>query len=189
MRRALARWLFLLLALIGLLLICFAYNLGVLAPLSCFINPLIERATGETPEAKVAAYLEAIRNGNEASAYNCWRPINERLGSDYETRRQAVTGAISALSSGFSFRILEVEWWSTCCEPHVINDPKNAGFARLRVAVGGFAGKNVIYVFDVLNGCPYWGEMLGCPIRHWRILDAYPEGEEPLYWKWPREWE
>lgn len=138
----------------------------------------------------MAAYLEVILQGDKASAYNCWRPANERLGPEYEARRQAVTEAISALGSNFSFHVLDVEWWSTCCEPHVIDDPRNAGFARLRVAVGGTPEDEITYVFDVgVTGGPYYGEMMGCPVRHWRIVDAYPEGEEPLYWKWPREWE
>ena len=191
MKRVFVRWPFLLLALIGVLLILFAWYFGVpplTPPLSCFLNPLIERAVGEIPEAKVAAYLEAIRQGDKASAHDCWRPANEHLGPEYEMRRQAVTGAISALSSDFSFRVLDVEWWRTCCEPGVIEDPGNAGFARLRVAIGEAPGEKIIYVFDVLvAGGSYWGELVGCPVRHWEIIDAYPEGEEPLYWKWPFE--
>jgi len=183
MRRVLARWPFLLLALgIGVLLILVTY------PLSCSIDPLIERAKGEIPEAKVIAYLEAVRQGDEVSAHNCWRPANEHLGPDYEARRQAVTEAISALGSNFSFHVLNVEWWRTCCEPGVIDDPKNAGFARLRVTIGEPSGEKIIYVFDVLvTGGSYWGELVGCPVRHWEIIDAYPDGEEPLYWMWPFE--
>ena len=94
--------------------------------------------------------------------------------------------AISALGPDLSFRILDVEWWRTCCEPGVIDDPGNAGFARIHVAIRGAPGEKIIHVFDVLAGAPYWGEVIGCPARHWTIIDAYPEGEEPLYWKWPR---
>lgn len=119
------------------------------------------------------------------SAHNCWRPAKKHWGPEYETRWQAITGAISALGSDFSFRILDVEWWRTCCEPGVIDDLRNAGFARLRVAIGGAPGKKIGYVFDVLDGATYWGEMMGCPFRHWEIIDTHPEGEEPLYWKWP----
>jgi hypothetical protein len=192
MRRVLARWPFLLLALISALLILDWWFLGptLTTPLACLINPFIERATGEIPEAKVAAYLEAIRQGNRASAYNCWRTANEHLGTEYETRRQAVTKAISALGSDLLFRVLDVEWWSNCCEPCVIDDPRRAGFARLRVAVGVATEKKITYVFDVwVTGGPYYGDMMGCPVRHWEIIDAYPEGEEPLYWRWPREWQ
>jgi len=167
----LARWLFLLLTLVGLLFVLVAWNFGIPSRIPCFINPLIEQVTGETPEAKVVAYLEATRQGDEA-------------------RRQAVIETISALGADLSFRVLDVEWWSNCCEPCVIDDPRRAGFARLRVAVGGATGDEIIYVFDVwVTGGPYYGEMMGCPVRHWEIIDAYPEGEEPLYWKWPREWE
>jgi len=22
-------------------------------------------------------------------------------------------------------------------------------------------------------------------VRHWQIVEVYPAGEEPLYWRWP----
>lgn len=186
----LARWLFLLLTLVGLLFVLVAWNFGIPSRIPCFINPLIEQVTGETPEAKVVAYLEATRQGDEVAAYNCWLPAADPPSPEYEARRQAVIETISALGADLSFRVLDVEWWSNCCEPCVIDDPRRAGFARLRVAVGGATGDEIIYVFDVwVTGGPYYGEMMGCPVRHWEIMDAYPDGEEPLYWKWPREWE
>lgn len=96
--------------------------------------------------------------------------------------------AMSALDSEFSLRVLNVECWSNCCRRYVTDNPRSAGFGRLRVAVGGATGDEIIRVFDVwVTGGPYYGEMMGCPVRHWRIIDAYPEGEEPLYWKWPAE--
>ena len=195
MKRALARWLFLLLTLVGLLFILAAWSFGIPSqapPLACLINPLIERVTGETPEAKVVAYLEATRQGDEVAAYNCWLPAADPPSPEYETRRQAVMEAISALGADLSFRVLDIEWWSTCCEPGMIDNPRDAGFARLRVAVGGSAEDGISYVFDVLAiGGAHWGEMMGCPVRHWEIIDAYPEGEEPLYWMWSRkgEWQ
>jgi len=81
MKGVLARWPFLLLALIGVLLILFACDSGI-PPLTA---PL-ERVTGKRPEAKVAAYLEAIRQGDKASAYNWWRPAKEHLGPEYVSR-------------------------------------------------------------------------------------------------------
>ena len=191
MKKVLARWLFLLLTLVGLLFILAAWSFGIPSqapPLACFINPLIERVTGETPEAEVVAYLEATRQGDEVTAYDCWLPATDPPSPEYETRRQAVMETISALGSDLSFRVLNIEWWNTCCEPGVIDDPKNAGFARLRVAIGGDIDERIIYVFDVLAiGGAHWGEMMGCPVRHWEIIDAYPEGEEPLYWMWSRK--
>ena len=191
MKRALARWSFFLLALVGLLSILVAWNLGIPShapPLACFINPLIERVTGETPEAKVVAYLEATRRRDEVTAHGCWVPASEPPSPEYETRRQTVMETISALGTDLSFRVLDVEWWRTCCEPGVIDNPRDAGFARLRVAVGGSAEDGISYFFDVLAiGGAHWGEMMGCPVRHWEIIDAYPEGEKPLYWKWPFE--
>ena len=189
----LARWPFLLLALVGLLFILVVWSLGIPSlapPLACLVNPLIEQVTEETPEARVVAYLEATRQGDEVAAQDCWLPAADPPSPEYAARRQAVMEAISALGSDLSFRVLDIEWWRTCCEPGVIDDPRDAGFARLRIAIGGDTDERIIYVFDVLAvGGSHWGEMMGCPLRHWEIIDAYPEGEEPLYWIWSRSGE
>ena len=142
------------------------------------VNLLIDWIKGETtPQAKVVAYLEAIARGDEEAALAMW--IGQRqLGPDYEERRGAVTGELMALGGDLSYRILDVEWWSTCCEPHVIEDPREAGFARLKVAVG-----DAVYIFDVLAPYYWWeGHYLAWG---WRIVDVYHEGEAHLAWPYP----
>ncbi len=170
---------------LGIALVVFAFlpvsrSAAVLGP----VNRLVERVIGETPQTKVSSYLELVASGARQEALALW-PANERLGSEYEVRRQSVTSELEDLRLELMPRVLSIEWWGTCCEPHVTADSRDAGFARLWVEVsrGREPGQ---YVFDILAlGGPYSGEMQGYPVRHWQIVDVYPVGEEPLLWGWP----
>ena len=144
------------------------------------VSLLMETLRGETtPQARVEAYLKAIAKGDERAALAMWPP-NERLGPDYDERRLAITEKLLALGDDLAYRILDAEWWSTCCEPHVVNDPRLAGFARIKTLING-----EVYVFDVLatkgRGC--WG--MGGHRWGWRIVDIYPLFGKPLYWTFP----
>ena len=139
--------------------------------------------SGETPQAKVSSYLALVARGDRDRALALW-PTSERLGPEYEARRHSVTTELEELGPELSHRVLEIEWWGTCCEPHVITDSREAGFARLWVEVSGGSEPRQ-YMFDVLVLGGYWGWMEGYPVRHWQILDVYPAGEEPLVWRWP----
>jgi len=142
------------------------------------INLLMDWVKGETtPQAKVAAYLEAIAQGHEEAALARWPP-QRRLGPDYEERRHAVTRELLALGGDLTYHILAVEWWSTCCEPHVIEGPREAGFARLKVAVG-----DAVYIFDILATYGWWGKRYLA--WGWRIVDVYHEGDTTLAWPYP----
>jgi len=146
------------------------------------VNLLIDRVRGETTpqarvRARVTAYLEAIARGDEVAALAMW-PAQERLGPEYQERRRAVTEQLLALGDDLTYRILDVRWWSTCCEPRVIGNPRHAGFARLSVAVD-----DEVYVFDVLAHYGWWGEHYMA--WGWRIVDIYHEGEPHLAWPWP----
>jgi len=156
----------------------------MLAPVLGPVNRLVERVSGETPQAKVASYLALAARGDREPALALW-PANEQLGPEYETRRHSVTTELEQLGPELNHRALKIEWWSTCCEPHVITDSREAGFARLWVEVcrGNEARQ---YVFDLLAPpMPYLGRWEGYPVRHWQILDVYPVEREPLVWRWP----
>jgi hypothetical protein len=83
---------------------------------------------------------------------------------------------VAARPSGYHF--VKTEWWTTCCDPHPIDGPRNAGLARMTVAIDG-AGT---YVFDVLaHDTVYWGDAEGNPPHHWTLRDVYPSAESPLF--------
>jgi len=187
--RSIVRCLVVHIGFVGIVLMAFGFlpvsrGGAVLGP----ANRLVERLIGETPQAKVSSYLDLVASGAREKALVVWPalwPANERLGPEYELRRQSVTTELGELGAELTHRVLRIEWWGTCCEPHVITDSRDAGFGRLWVEVSrGDEAKQ--YVFDVIvpRG-PYWGEIQGYPVRHWRIVDVYPVGEEPLLWGWP----
>jgi len=153
------------------------------APVLGPVNRLVERVSGETPQAKVSSYLALVARGDGDEALALW-PASERLGLEYEVRRHSVTTELGTLGPELSHRVVKIEWWGTCCEPHIITDSREAGFARLWVEVSrGDEARR--YVFDVFTRFGYGGWMEGYPVRHWRIVEVYSAGEEPLYWRWP----
>jgi hypothetical protein len=142
---------------------------------------LLEQALGRTPQDEIARYLDAITEDDRSAALALWlAPAAQR--HDLVDRRGSVTGDLLARGPGLQHRVLDVTWWRTCCEPAVIDDPAQAGGARVRVAIGGSLGPEMVYVFDVLVPGGYWGDAAGNPLRDWAIVDVYPEGMRPLAW-------
>jgi Flp pilus assembly protein CpaB len=146
-------------------------------------NRLIEQVTGQTPQARIAAYLEAIGKGDQQTALDLWSPAGPDS-PELEARRRVVTAALLAYGPGLAYQVLDVEWWRTCCEPGVIEDASDAGGARVRVRLHGGNLPARVYVFDLLVPGGYWGEAMGNPLRTWAIFDVYPEGQAPLVWTW-----
>jgi hypothetical protein len=173
------------LALMGLLL------LG--SNVSCTIDHrLVEWALGQTPEAQIARFLEAVDIGDREAALALWSTKGSPS-AGLEARRASVTDVLLAFGPGLEYQILDVEWWRTCCEPGVIDvgAPPNtdgatgqAGGARVRIALSSDNKHRATYVFDVLVPGGYWGEAAGNPVRTWAIVDVYPEGQAPLAWTW-----
>lgn len=155
----------------------------IFAPVLGPVNHLVERVSGETPQAKVSSYLALVARGERDKALALW-PANEWPGAEYEARRHSVTTELERLGPELSHQVLKIEWWGTCCEPHITTDSRGAGFARLWVEVSG-GNEPKQYVFDLFVPGGYWGWMEGYPVRHWPIVDIYPAGEEPLVWRWP----
>jgi hypothetical protein len=145
------------------------------------VGRLAERAQGQTPQALIERYLAQITEGNRQAALALWSP-GGTPNTALEARRESVTDALLTSGPTLAHRILEAEWWRTCCEPDVIDDPNEAGGARIRVAISGRDQPETVYVFDLLVPGGYWGAAAGYPARQWAIRDVYPEGAAPLAW-------
>jgi len=157
--------------------------LVILGPgLSCSSgHRLIEQATGQTPQAQIVAYMAAIARGDRQAALAAWT-ISDLSNDSLKARREAMTDALLASGPQIEYRIEEFEWWRTCCEPAVIHDPDQAGGASVRVSIKGRNLPETVHIFDILVPGGYWGEAMGNPVRHWTIVDVYPETEAPLAW-------
>jgi hypothetical protein len=182
-------------------LVAAGFALGVLSlglPMTWLLGPstfdglpalLMERVRGETPQARVDAYVQAVLAGDEEAALAAWTPPDperdEELSEALRQRRRDVTRQLIAAELGEAYTIADVEWWTTCCEPHVTCDARNAGGARIRVQFLDRDGLPIVTVFDVLHrDGAYWGAAAGHPPRRWALYDVYPRGEEPLAWRY-----
>jgi hypothetical protein len=152
--------------------------------ISCGVgNRLVEQALGRTPQAAIARYLHAITEGDRQGALDLWS-LDGSPTVDLKARRQSVTDALLAYEPNPKHVVLELEWWSTCCEPGVIDDPDQAGGVRARVAVSSEHKPVMVYRFDLLVPGGYWGDAAGNPVRRWILVDVYPDKEAPLTWPW-----
>ena len=178
---------------VWLVVLPFALITACILGLWFFTSPvrltLQERITGNTPEARIKTYVNAVLRGDEEAALAVWElpswePPNGQSVALAE-RRQAVTRELMAADLQDDFLLLRTEWWRTCCEPGVICDSRNAGGARVSVQFLNQQGLPVIYIFDVFHRYgSYWGAAAGYPTRHWALRDVYAQGQEPLFWRW-----
>ncbi len=150
---------------------------------------VVERLRGETPEAKIEAYADAVLDGDEEAALAAWKaPAEDRDDEQSDAlrqRRQEVTRDLIAADLDSEYMTTRIEWWSTCCEPGPTCNARNAGGARAHVQFMDRDGRPVAYVFDVFHqDGPYWGAAAGYRARRWALYDVYPRAEEPLYWRW-----
>ncbi len=147
---------------------------------------LLEHPARDWPQARVAEFVRAIARSDESAAHRLWEIYEhspDDVQSDLTDRRDAVLAELAAAGISPDYKILEVEWWTTCCEPSVTCDVRNAGGARMRVQFLAQDGTPVLYMFDVFSReQPYWGDAAGNPPRDWVIRDVYPYQQEPLFW-------
>jgi len=144
---------------------------------------LLERPTGNQPQAQIKAFVHAIVLGDRSTALELWEIEDTTMQSELLGRQKSVISDLMSMGIRPDYRILGVEWWTTCCEPSVTCDSRNAGGARIMVQ---FLDKNEqpkLYTFDVFaREQPYWGGAAGYPSRDWVIRDVYPYDQEPLFW-------
>lgn len=132
------------------------------------------------PDSRVAEFLGSTARGDEAAALAVWQTCCSAPPS-LEARRLGLTRELAAVGAGQQFRIEFTEWWRTCCEPGIIDDPRNAGRARMFVTATDRAGATHELIFEVLTrDGAYWGDAAGYPRRDWTLREVYPRGEQSL---------
>ena len=172
----------LLVALLGLPLI---FILLALADGNGFLARTIETLMGEVPDRKVHQFVDAIILKNENVALAIWELPDWQLANqnnlEIQNRRNAITKQLID-SNIQGLEVTTTEWWRTCCEPAVTNDPRNAGGARIHVQLLDTKGEVHPYIFDVfVRDTTYWGAAQGYPIRQWILRDVYLENQDPLF--------
>jgi hypothetical protein len=144
---------------------------------------LADGAWGQAPQVQITSYLSAIARGDRQEALARWAPAGE-CGAALQARRSSVTDELLTYGANLEYRILDVEWWRTWDEPGTIDDPDEAGGARVRVAIGSNGRPERVYRFDLLVAGGHEEEAADPPVRQWAIVDVYPEGAAPLAWAW-----
>lgn len=176
---------------IGIIICLGLLSLGLLwfLPGMALRAAVIEQISGETPQARIAAYVRALARGDEKAVLDAWELPTWELprgrSGELRARRDGVTRDLIIAGIHSDIIILGIEWWRTCCEPNVINNPRNAGGARVHAQLLDRDGAPLLYMFDVFTReQPYWGEAMGYPPRQWVLRDVYPMSQEPLFWRW-----
>ena len=147
---------------------------------------LFEQATASLPQSKIAAFVQSIVQDDKTTALKLWEvnddPSSEQQRALMKRRENVISDLLSAKIKP-DYMILYIEWWTTCCEPGVTNDSRNAGGARINVQLLDNNGNPLSYIFDVFTReQPYWGGAEGYQPRDWVIRDVYPYDQNPMYW-------
>lgn len=147
---------------------------------------VLTQPTGNSPQARITAFVNPVVRGNKTAALKLWEVDGRSLPERQKVmgiRRTSVVADLVSAKIKPDFRIREVEWWTTCCEPNVTNDSRNAGGARIKVQFLNQYGSPITYIFDVFTReQPYWGAAEGYRPRDWVIRDVYSEDKKPIFW-------
>lgn len=146
---------------------------------------LFEQATANLPQAKIAEFVQSIVQGDKDTALKLWEVFEDTSSEQQRAlikRREKIVSDLVSAKITPEYRVLNIDWWATCCEPRVINDSRNAGGARINVRFVDTYGNPRTFFFDVFTReQPYWGGAEGFPPRDWVIRDVYPHDQKPMY--------
>ena len=138
----------------------------------------------DTPESQVARYLAATSRPDEAGALAAWQLHDGAPAPSAALiqRRNDLTRELLVDRVGAEFAVTSIEWWRTCCEPGRIDDPRNAGLARMHVSTHGKSGKEYRLVFEVwARDLTYWGDAGGSPPHNWSLYEVRFEDQACLF--------
>jgi len=143
---------------------------------------LLQDADLHEPKVQIDAFVQALLRRDAAAATELWEVTETWAERGMEDRRDTIISDLLQADIEADYRINEVEWWRTCCEPGVTCNSRGAGGARITVQFMQ-GDKPLTYIFDIFTReLPYWGAATGYPPREWVIRDVYPRGNTPLFW-------
>jgi hypothetical protein len=160
--------------------------LAILAVLGAWLalgTPLFD-----SPERRVARYLDATGRGDGTAAMDQWSVyVSERdarfhAPDQLVERRRALTLELASNRVGRGYTVTSTEWWATCCTPRPIDDPRNAGLARVHVTTTGENGKTYKLIFEVwVKDLTYWGDAAGERFQDWRLYEVHEEDQPCVF--------
>jgi hypothetical protein len=138
----------------------------------------------DDPQPLVARYLRATASGDERAALEVWALYERSVGQGnaIAERRTSTTADLARRRAGARYAITSIEWWRTCCEPGRIDDPHNAGLARVHVTTSDAAGTEHRLIFEVwAKDLVYWGDAAGSPRHEWTLYEVHREDEPCVF--------
>lgn len=142
----------------------------------------------DTPERHIARYLGATARGDENAAMEEWSVFVSGTDPRFHApdqlveRRRALTIELATNHVGRTYKVTSTEWWATCCTPRPIDDPKNAGLARVHVTTTGEDGGIYRLVFEVwVKDLTYWGDAAGEWLHDWRLYEVHEDGQPCVF--------
>lgn len=143
----------------------------------------IEKIKNETPEAKIASYIQAVSNGDTEKALSFWEisesyELNPEYCDGIKDRGEQITKELIKKEIKSDFTVTHIEWWNTCCIPSVTENSRIAGKAKVYVQLINFDNIKSAYIFNVIVPGGYEGGLAERSVRHWVLADAYLENEE-----------
>lgn len=145
----------------------------------------VEKIKNETPEAKITAYIQAVSSGNKEKALSFWEisesyELNPEYCDKIKDRGEQINKELIEKKIKPELIITNIEWWSTCCVPRVIDNPRFAGKAKVYVRLTDSNNIRSAYIFDVIVPGGYEGGLAGHSVRHWVLYDVYPEKQKRI---------
>lgn len=157
---------------------------------STYGSPFGEIQVWVAIKERLDGYLVPLSEHDIQRALHVWEVPEElpkeRL-SALNQRKQEITAFLAKSNVDSTYSILDMQRWNPpCCEfsfPGVTDSYTLAIGVRVKVQLINKDGDPIgIYNFDIFappSKYAHWGETV-----YWRIRDVYPEGNEPLYWRY-----
>lgn len=138
---------------------------------------VIEKMSGRTPEVKIESYIRAVSGGDKEQAFAVWNlPEMDKSSvssaeyyDNLKKQRETSTQDLIAKKISPEFKIKNVEWWSTCCEPHILDNSRSAGRAKFYVELTDSNSAKSTYIFDLSVPGGYDGGLTSHYVRNWEI--------------------
>lgn len=132
------------------------------------------------PHDQVFAFLAATSSGDTSAAAAAWPASICCTREPDAARRADLIRELAARRVGVEHRIDGIEWWSTCCEPRVVQDGSQAGVGLISTTVSDADGNEHELVFVVVATYRSVLDQPGGPSRkQWKLSNVYRAGEAP----------
>lgn len=136
-----------------------------------------------TPEDKISTYLQAIAKKDKETADSSWYIFDNAYDENQiqllKSRREQITHQLLDAEILPDYSISWLEGWAGGSAERT--NIGSAWLNRFTVQLVTHKGEKLKYIFDVAN--KEYDTVPDYYHRDWVIVDVYPDGEQPYFWK------